>query len=74
MSHAPRVIARKTNGVIYFCGDDGGRRRIERAAERVGLPVTGQRLRIELLETIKAQAIANFDARRNGGAALAARP
>ena len=54
--HRDWIWAGTTNGVMYVCGDDEGRRRIERAGKRVGL-----RVRIEMLDTIKAQARAEFE-------------
>jgi hypothetical protein len=46
--------------------------RIERAGRRAGLYLSDRFLRIELLETIKAQARAEFDPARAGVEAAAA--
>lgn len=48
----------KTNGVYYVCGDEDGRRRIKKAA-RTGRSFEAETLglTVELLDTIKAQAI-----------------
>jgi hypothetical protein len=62
--HLGWVIAEKTNGVIYICGDAEGCRRIERAGRRVGLYPTSKHLRIELLHTIKAETVTAFESSR----------
>ena len=62
--HLAWIVAHKTDAVIYICGDEEGYRRIERAADRVGVPTSNGVLRIELLETIKAQTRAGFEAGR----------
>lgn len=43
--HLGWIVARKTHGVIYICGDGEGFRRIERAGERVGLYTSTWHLR-----------------------------
>lgn len=62
--HVGWIVARKTHAVIYICGDDDGSRRIERAAQQVGVDQSRGLLRIELLDTIKAETVAAFDAAR----------
>jgi len=52
--HALWRVDRRTNAVMYICGDQDGANRIKRAGEQTGLT---DRLRIELLETIKQQAL-----------------
>ena len=47
-------IDSRIGGVMYVCGDQDGADRIRRSGARIGW---GDRLRIELLETITAQAI-----------------
>lgn len=69
--HLGWIIARQTIGVIYICGDEEGCRRIERAGRRVGLDPDERHLRIELLDTIKAQTSAEFERGRNRGTAAA---
>jgi hypothetical protein len=59
--HLAWVASYKTDGVTYICGDEEACRRIERVGDRVGLYRSDKRLRIELLETIKAQARAAFE-------------
>ena len=55
--HVGWLVARKSNALIYICGDQEGYRRIERAAEKVGLVTTEGLLRLEMLDTIKDQTI-----------------
>ena len=62
--HLGWVIAEETNGVIYICGDAEGCRRIERAGRRVGLYPTSKHLRIELIDTIKAETVTAFESSR----------
>lgn len=61
---------KKTTGTVYICGDEEGQRRIQRADERVRV-VPGYRLRVELLDTIKAQTRTEFERTRAGDAAAA---
>jgi hypothetical protein len=70
--HLGWIIRRKTNGVIYICGDHEACNRIEKAGERVGLYPSSKRLRIETLDTIKAQTIASYEQARTAGEAAAA--
>ncbi|MGZ4219420.1 MAG: hypothetical protein ACXVHB_28320 [Solirubrobacteraceae bacterium] len=65
------LAVRKTTGIVYVCGNEEGRRRIERANERVDV-MLGYRLRIELLDTIKAQTRAEFERARAGEVTSAA--
>jgi hypothetical protein len=51
---------RQSGGVIYVCADEEGRERITEHGAHVGL-VKGGGLRIELLDTIKAQAVAAYE-------------
>jgi hypothetical protein len=62
--HLGWIVASKTHGVIYICGDKEGFRRIERAGERVGLYTSTWHLRIELLDTIKEQTVSAFETAR----------
>jgi len=62
--HLRWIIARKSVAVIYICGDEEGCRRIARAGDRVGLFPTSRSLRIELLDTIKAQTLTGFERTR----------
>jgi hypothetical protein len=62
--HANWIIAHKSAALIYICGDQEGYRRIERAADRVGLPAQNGLLRIELLGTIQEQARTEFERSR----------
>jgi hypothetical protein len=64
--HLAWIIARKTNAVVYICSDEEGYRRIERAGDRVGLYQRSGYLRIELLDTIKAETLAEFERSRSG--------
>ena len=69
--HHDWLRGKKTNSVVYICANEEGRRRIQRANERVDV-MPGYRLRIELLGTIKEQTRAEFErARANGEAAAA---
>ena len=61
----------KTNGIVYICGNEEGSRRVQRANERVNV-MPGYRLRVELLETIKAETCAEFERDRADGDAAAA--
>jgi hypothetical protein len=63
--HAAWRAAGKTGGVLYICADTDGCSRIRRMAKQVGLHVDGGGLRIELLETIKAEAVLGARARRD---------
>jgi hypothetical protein len=57
--HARWRAARATGGVIYICADQDGCDRIRTIAERTGLlAMRGGGLRVELLDTIRAQALA----------------
>jgi hypothetical protein len=69
--HREWITAGKTNGLVYICGNEEGRRRIHRANGRVNVR-PGFSLRIELLDTIKAQTRAEFERARAGGEAAAA--
>jgi len=69
--HLGWLIARKTSGLLYVCGDEEGFRRIERAGQRVGLYRSDPHLRVELLDTIKAQTRAEFERGRAVGTAAA---
>jgi hypothetical protein len=62
--HLGWIVARKTHGVIYICGDVEGCRRIEKAGERIGLNTRKGLFRIERLDTIKAETIAAFETTR----------
>jgi len=62
--HLGWIVARKTDAVIYICGDKEGCRRIERAGERIGLNQADRRFRIELLDTIKEQTLASYEQKR----------
>jgi hypothetical protein len=52
--HRDWLRERKTTGIVYICGNEEGRRRIWRANKRVDV-MPGYSLRIELLDTIKAE-------------------
>ena len=69
--HCEWITAGKTNGLVYICGKGEGSRRIHRANGRVDM-MPGFSLRIELLDTIKAQTRAEFERARAGGEAAAA--
>ena len=62
---------KKTTGIVYICGSEEGRRRVRRANQRVDV-MPGYSLRIELLDTIKAETRAQFERARAGGEAAAA--
>lgn len=62
---------KKTSSVVYICGDEEGRQRIERADRRVNV-IPGYRMRIELLGTIKDQSRYEFDRARAGAEVAAA--
>jgi hypothetical protein len=69
--HRSWLAVRKTTGIVYICRNEEGRRRIERANERVDVTL-GYRLRIELLDTIKTQTRAEFERARAGEVTAAA--
>ncbi len=69
--HRDWLWEKKTNGIVYICGNEEGRRRIQRANARVDV-MPGYRLRVELLDTIKDQTRAEFERTRAGGEAEAA--
>ncbi len=68
--HRDWFRGKKTNGIVYICANEEGRRRIQRAHERVDV-TPGYRLRIELLGTIKEQTRAAFERARSAGLAAA---
>jgi len=70
--HLAWYAARKTEGVIYICGDEEGCRRIERAGQRVGLYRADKNFRIETLDMIKAQTVDAFEAPRTRAESTAA--
>jgi hypothetical protein len=61
--HDDWILGGNTGGVIYICGDDEGQRRVERSANRVA--PFGRKPRLELLETIKEQTVAAYEAARS---------
>ena len=61
--HASWIMSGKSGGVIYISGDEEGQRRVQRSAERVGS--FGRKLRLELLDTMKAQAYAGYEAAKS---------
>jgi hypothetical protein len=61
--HASWITSGTSGGVIYICGDEEGQRRVRRSAERVGS--FGRKLRLELLDTITAQAYAGYEAAKS---------
>jgi len=69
--HRDWLRGKKTSSVVYICGTEEGRRRIQRANERVDV-IPGYRMRIELLDTIKEQTRAEFERARAGCEAAAA--
>ena len=69
--HQGWIVSRRTDAVIYICGDQEGRRRLERAGERIGLYRADRHFRIELLDTIKEQTLASYEQKRADQAAAA---
>ena len=63
--HRDWLWDKKTNGIVYICGNEEGRRRIQRANGRVDV-MPGYSLRIELLDMIKTQTCAEFERARAG--------
>ena len=59
--HRAWMIAGKTIGVIYVCGNDAARQRVDRAAERVGLDNSSERLLIKLLHEIKNRTVSTYN-------------
>ncbi len=73
--HDDWILGRKIRGVIYICRDEDGQRRVERSVNRVA--PFGRKLRLELLDTIKEQTVAAYEASRSGcdaGASAATAP
>ena len=70
--HRTWSYSNNSRGVVYICGDEAAHSRIERAGKRAGLYVGGGFLRIELLDTIKEQARAEFERARAASEATAA--
>jgi hypothetical protein len=68
--HDDWILGGNTGGVIYICGDEEGQRRVERSANRVA--PFGRKLRLELLDTIKEQTVAAYEAARSKVAAESA--
>jgi hypothetical protein len=69
--HQGWIVSRRTDAVIYICSDQEGRRRVERAGERIGLHRADRRFRIALLDTIKEQTLARYEQKRVDQAAAA---
>jgi len=69
--HRDWLWDKKTNGIVYICGSEEGRRRIQRANQRVDV-MPGYHLRVELLDTIQAETRAEFERARARGEAAAA--
>jgi hypothetical protein len=67
--YASWIRAQQTPAVIYISGAREIADRVERAAQQVGLTERAGTIRIELLETIRRQAV---QARAGSGAASAA--
>lgn len=61
------AIWRSTKGgaVIYDCADDELCQRVRTVGKAVGLPPNGGGLRVEVLETIKVQACAGYEAAKS---------
>jgi hypothetical protein len=64
--HLHWIISGKATAVVYICGDEEGRKRIERAGQRVGLYPSSDSLQIHMLDTIEAQTVAAFEKARTG--------
>ncbi len=60
--HAAWIAAGKTAAVIYVCGGERVAARVREQAAQVGLGVERRTLRVELLETVRAQALAAREA------------
>jgi hypothetical protein len=58
--HAVWASMRQTGGVIYVCADQDGCKRIAKHGADVGI-AKGSGLRVELVDTIKAQAVAAYE-------------
>ena len=69
--HRDWLSDKKTKGIVYICGSEESRRRIQRANQRVDV-MPGYRLRIDLLETITAETRAEFERARTSREAAAA--
>jgi hypothetical protein len=70
--HRTWSYSNNSRGVVYICGDEAARSRIERAGRKAGLYLGDGFLRIELLNTIKEQARAAFERSRAASEATAA--
>jgi hypothetical protein len=70
--HRTWSYSNNSRGVVYICGDEAAHSRIERAGKRAGLYLGDGFLRIELLDTIKAQARAEFERTRASSDSAAA--
>ncbi len=62
--HLDWILGDKTSALVYICGDQESYRRIERNAAEIGLVTTRGVLRLELLDTIKAETLAHFNSSR----------
>ncbi len=58
--HAVWASMRRTGGVIYVCADQDGGKRIAKHGADVGI-AKGRGLRVELLDTIKTQALDAYE-------------
>ena len=61
MLHRSWIASGQTGAVAYICRDDDGRRRIAQAGGNVGLHESSGRIRLETLDTIKAQTVTAFE-------------
>ena len=73
--HARWRAAGRTSGVIYICGDAGVRTRIANVAKEYGLPESSRSwLRIQQLDTVRAQAVQACEKLRAERGSAGARP
>jgi hypothetical protein len=72
--HARWHAAGWTNGVIYICGDEDVRMRIERAAERYGINDSDSWLSTKPLDRIRAHTLKTYERQRDERASAGRRP
>jgi len=62
--HRSWIVSGQTGAVAYICRDEDACRRIAEAGDRVNLHESSGRMRLETLDTIKAQTVAAFEQSR----------
>jgi hypothetical protein len=62
--HRSWIVSGQTGAVAYICRDEEGSRRISQAGDRAGLRASTGLIRLETLDTIKAQTVVAYEKSR----------